>query len=83
GGAHGRAYASGMAAINSVCNLLSAGDHLLCGEDVYGGTRRLFTQVYERYDVEVDYVNMTDPDAVAEACRPETEVLWVESPTNP
>ncbi|MDZ7701731.1 MAG: cystathionine gamma-synthase [Halobacteriales archaeon] len=83
GGAYGRAYASGMAAINSVCNLLSAGDHLVCGQDVYGGTRRLFTQVYEQYDVEVDYVNLTDPEALAEACRPETQLVWVESPTNP
>lgn len=83
GGAYGRAYASGMAAIDAVCSLLSAGDHLVCGDDVYGGTRRLFTQVYERYDLAVDYVDTTDPRAVADACGPETELVWVETPTNP
>ncbi|MFB6353839.1 MAG: cystathionine gamma-synthase [Halobacteriales archaeon] len=83
GGAHGRAYASGMAAIDAVCHLLSAGDHVVCGDDVYGGTRRLFTQVYERHDLRVDYVDTTDPRAVADACRAETELVWVETPTNP
>jgi cystathionine beta-lyase/cystathionine gamma-synthase len=83
GGAYGRAYASGMAAIDAVCSLLSAGDHVVCGDDVYGGTRRLFTQVYERYDLAVDYVDTTDPRAVDDACGPETELVWVETPTNP
>jgi len=82
-GGHARAFASGMAAINAVCNLLSAGDHVVCGADVYGGTRRLFTQLYEQYDVTIDYVDTTDPTAVSEACQPRTALVWVETPTNP
>jgi cystathionine beta-lyase/cystathionine gamma-synthase len=83
GGAHARAYASGMAAIDAVVRLLDSGDHLVCGDDVYGGTRRLFTGVYERYGLEVSYVDTTDPGAVADACRPDTGLVWVETPTNP
>ena len=83
GGAHGRAFASGMASINTVLNLLSAGDHVIAGDDVYGGTYRLFRQVYEDYDLTFSFVDTTDHDAVAEAFRPETELLWVETPTNP
>ncbi len=83
GGAHGRAFASGMAAVDAVCRLLSAGDHVVCGDDVYGGTRRLLSGVYERYDLAVDYVDATDPSAVDAACRDETELVWLETPTNP
>jgi len=83
GGAHGRAFSSGMGSINTVLNLLEAGDHVVTGADVYGGTHRLFTQVYEEYDLAFDFVDTTDHDAVAAAMRPETEVLWLETPTNP
>ncbi|MCQ4332231.1 cystathionine gamma-synthase [Natronomonas sp. F2-12] len=83
GGAHGRAFASGMAAINTVLNLLEAGDHVVVGEDVYGGTHRLFTQVYEAYDLAFEFVDPTDADAVADALAPETELVWIETPTNP
>lgn len=83
GGEYGRVFASGMAAIDAVGSLLSAGDHIVCGNDVYGGTRRLFTQVYGQYDIAVDYVDTTDPETVAAACRRETELVWVETPTNP
>jgi len=83
GGAHGRAFASGMAAINTVLNLLEAGDHVVVGEDVYGGTHRLFTQVYEDYDLRFEFVDTTDVDAVAQAIEPATELLWLETPTNP
>lgn len=83
GGAFGRAFASGMAAINTVLNLLGAGDHVVVGEDVYGGTHRLFTQVYEDYDLSFDFVDTTDPSAVADAMTPATELLWAETPTNP
>jgi len=83
GGEYGRAFASGMGAVNTVLNLLSAGDHVVCADDVYGGTRRIFSQVYAQYDVEFTYVDMTVPEAVREAVRPETELVWVESPTNP
>jgi cystathionine gamma-lyase len=83
GGAYGRAFASGMAAINTVLNLLEAGDHVVVGEDVYGGTHRLFTQVYEDYDLAFEFVDTTDRDAVLEAVAPETELVWLETPTNP
>ncbi|MCF2241493.1 PLP-dependent transferase, partial [Halobacterium salinarum] len=83
GGEHGRAFASGMAAINTVLNLLAAGDHVVAGDDVYGGTHRIFTQVYEDYDIDFDFVDTTDHDAVREAMGEATELLWVETPTNP
>ena len=83
GGEYGRAFASGMAAINTVLNLLEAGDHVVVGQDVYGGTHRLFTQVYEDYDLGFDFVDTTDLDAVANAVTPATQLVWVETPTNP
>ncbi|MDS0474997.1 cystathionine gamma-synthase [Natrinema sp. 1APR25-10V2] len=81
--AHGRAFASGMASINTVLNLLEAGDHVVTGNDVYGGTHRIFTQVYEDYDLDFSFVDMTDLDEIAAAFREETELLWLETPTNP
>jgi len=80
---YGRAFASGMAGINTVLNLLSAGDHVVAGDDVYGGTHRLFRQVYEQYDLSFSFVDTTDHDAVRAAMGPETELVWVETPTNP
>ncbi|MFB6243591.1 MAG: cystathionine gamma-synthase [Halobaculum sp.] len=83
GGEFGRAFASGMGSINTVLNLLESGDHVVAGDDVYGGTHRIFTQVYEEYDLSFDFVDTTDHDAVRDALRPETELVWVETPTNP
>jgi cystathionine beta-lyase/cystathionine gamma-synthase len=83
GAEYGRAFASGMAGINTVLNLLESGDHVVAGDDVYGGTHRLFKQVYEDYDLSFSFVDTTDHDAVREAFGPETELLWVETPTNP
>jgi cystathionine gamma-lyase len=83
GADYGRCFSSGMGAINTVLNLLESGDHVITGEDVYGGTHRIFTQVYEKYDIEFDFVNTTDLNAVRDAMRPETELVWVETPTNP
>jgi len=80
---YGYAFASGMASINTVLNLLSAGDHVLAGNDVYGGTHRLFTQVFEQYDLDFSFVDTTDLDGVRDAMRPQTELIWVETPTNP
>ncbi|WP_435194206.1 cystathionine gamma-synthase [Natronomonas sp. EA1] len=82
-GSYGRAFSSGMGAINTVCNLLDAGDHVVTGDDVYGGTHRIFTQVYEKYDLEFTFVDTTDHAAVADAMQANTELLWVETPTNP
>ena len=83
GAEYGRCFSSGMGAINTVLNLLEAGDHVVSSDDVYGGTRRMFDQVFEGYDLEFSYVDMTDHDAVRDAMRPETELVWVETPTNP
>ena len=83
GAEFGRAFSSGMGAINTVLNTLSAGDHVVSGDDVYGGTHRIFTQVYEQYDLTFSFVDTTDHDAVREAIRPNTELVWVETPTNP
>jgi len=83
GGEFGRAFSSGMGSINTVLNLLESGDHVVAGDDVYGGTHRIFTQVYEDYDLEFDFVDTTDHDAVREAMTEDTELLWVETPTNP
>jgi cystathionine gamma-synthase len=83
GGEYGRAFSSGMGAINTVLNLLKSGDHVVAGDDVYGGTHRIFTQVYEDYDVDFDFVDTTDHDAVRDAMRESTELVWVETPTNP
>ena len=82
-GSHARCFASGMGAINTVLNLLSAGDHVVAGDDVYGGTHRILTQVYDEYDLETTFVDTTDHDAVRDATREDTELVWVETPTNP
>ncbi|MFB6109812.1 MAG: cystathionine gamma-synthase [Halodesulfurarchaeum sp.] len=83
GGEYGRAFASGMAAIDTVLSSLDSGDHVVVGRDVYGGTHRLFTSVYEDRDLTFSFVDTTDPDAVANAIEPETELVWIETPTNP
>jgi cystathionine beta-lyase/cystathionine gamma-synthase len=77
------AFASGMAATSAVCNLLSAGDHVVVGDDLYGGTYRLFSRVLARYGVTFTYVDMTDAAATRAALRPQTKLIWVETPTNP
>jgi cystathionine gamma-lyase len=80
---YGRAFSSGMGAINTVLNCLESGDHVVSGEDVYGGTYRIFEEVYDDYGIEFDYVDTTDLDELDAAMRPETELVWVETPTNP
>jgi cystathionine gamma-lyase len=82
-GAFGFAFASGMAASSAVLNLLSAGDHAVVTDDLYGGTYRLFSRVLARYGLEFTYVDMSDLDAVRAAVRPNTKLFWVETPTNP
>jgi len=83
GGRHGLAYGSGMAAIAGVMQLVRAGDHVVVADDLYGGSYRLFTQVLPGQGVEFTWVDATRPEEVDEACRPETCVVWIESPTNP
>jgi cystathionine beta-lyase/cystathionine gamma-synthase len=83
GAAHGLAFASGMAAIDTLLKVLDPGDHVLAGNDVYGGTFRLFDKQYRKYGIEFSFVEMTDPAAVQAALRPNTRWLWLETPTNP
>lgn len=83
GAKHGLAFASGMAAEDTVLRLLGSGDHVVLGDDVYGGTRRLFEKVLVRFGLEFTSVDTTDPAAVRDAIRPETKLIWLETPTNP
>jgi cystathionine gamma-lyase len=83
GGRHGLAFASGLAATDAVLHLLSAGDHVVHSDDVYGGTFRIFDKVHRRHGLSFDAVDMTDPARVERALRPETRLIWIESPTNP
>jgi cystathionine gamma-lyase len=83
GARHGLAFASGLAATDAVLHLLAAGDHVLYSDDVYGGTFRIFDKVFRRHGLAFEAVDMTDPANVARALRPETRLLWIESPTNP
>ncbi len=83
GGAYGLAFSSGMGAITTTMFLLKAGDHIVACDDVYGGTYRLFRQVLENYGLDFSFVDMTDLDATARALRPNTRILWIETPTNP
>ena len=79
----GSAFSSGMAATAAVLNLLSAGDHAIVTDDLYGGTYRLFTKVLTRYGLEFTYVDMSDLAAVRAAIKPNTKMFWIETPTNP
>src|SRR5437868_11926081 len=77
------AFGSGMAAVSAVAQLLSAGSHVLLPDDVYGNTHRLYTLILPAQDIAVDFVDYTDAKAVEDAIRPNTRMLWVETPTNP
>ena len=83
GGNHCVAFASGMAAVDAVCKLLSAGDHVVSSDDVYGGVSRLFDRFLTRQGLSFTYVDSSIPDKVRDAIRPETKLLWIETPTNP
>jgi len=83
GGQFGLAFASGMAAIDTALRLLAPGDHVLAGNDVYGGTFRLFEQVLCPYGLNFSYVDTTNPDQVKAALLPNTRMVWLETPSNP
>jgi len=83
GGRHGLSYASGLAATNTLMQTLSAGDHVVCGQNTYGGTYRLFDRVWRRHGLEFTFVDATDVEAIAAAFRPATKLVFVETPTNP
>jgi cystathionine beta-lyase/cystathionine gamma-synthase len=79
----GLAFASGMAATDTVLRLLNADSHVLAGNDVYGGTFRLFDKVLRRFHLDFTFADTTDPESVAEALTPSTRLVWLETPTNP
>ena len=83
GAAHGRAFASGMAAENAILHLFTPGDHLLIPDDAYGGTFRLIDKVWQRLGITSTSVPLHDLDAAARAWRPETRLVWTETPSNP
>ncbi|UCF79240.1 MAG: cystathionine gamma-synthase [Candidatus Eiseniibacteriota bacterium] len=82
-GKHGLAFASGMAAINNVLNLLKAGDHVVSTDDVYGGTYRIFDKVFRNYGLKFSFVDTTNPSKIESALEKDTKMLWAETPSNP
>ncbi len=82
-GAHGFSFGSGLAATNTLMQVLSAGDHVVCGDNTYGGTFRLFDKVWKRHGLQFTFVDCTDPAGVEAAFQPNTKMVWLESPTNP
>ena len=83
GGIASRVFASGMAAINAITTLLKSGDHVVCGNDLYGGVPRLFNQILADFGLEFTYVDTSDAENVAHAIRKNTRMVYVETPTNP
>ncbi len=83
GGRHGLAFASGMAAIHAAMTLLKAGDHVVGPEGAYGGTPRLFNAVLRNFGLDFTYVDTSNPENVAKALRPNTRMVFLETPTNP
>ncbi|HWF91725.1 MAG TPA: PLP-dependent aspartate aminotransferase family protein [Terriglobales bacterium] len=83
GGVAAKVFASGMAAINALCTLLKSGDHVVCGDNLYGGVPRLFNQVLANFGLEFTYVDTSDARNVEKAVRKNTRMVYVETPTNP
>ncbi|MHB0947728.1 MAG: trans-sulfuration enzyme family protein [Gemmatimonadaceae bacterium] len=83
GGRHGFAFSSGMGCLDSIMKLFRAGDHIVCGANVYGGTFRLFDKLLQHQGLRFTYVDTRDPQRIADACTPATTAILVETPTNP
>ena len=83
GGTTGAAFASGLAAIDAVVKLLKSGDEILAVDDIYGGAFRLFTHVYQKFGITINYVDTTEAGNVLDAITPNTKLIWLETPTNP
>jgi cystathionine beta-lyase/cystathionine gamma-synthase len=79
----GLAFSSGMAATDAVLRLVESGGHVVAGNDVYGGTYRLFDKILRGYGIAFEFVDTTDPESVADALTPSTRLVWLETPTNP
>lgn len=83
GARYGLAFASGMSAIHAVLSLLRQGDHVVSTQDLYGGAWRIFTKVFARFGIDFSFVDTTNPASIETAIRPETRLLWLETPSNP
>lgn len=82
-GKHGLAFSSGVAATDAVIKLLSPGDEVIAANDMYGGTYRLFSKVFEKFGITFTYIDTTDIQAVQAAVSSKTKLIWIETPTNP
>lgn len=82
-GKHGFCFSSGMAAIQTMISMFSPGDHVICTDNVYGGTYRLYEQVISKHGIEFSYVDTSDSSAITNALKPNTKLIYVETPTNP
>ncbi len=82
-GKYGLAFSSGVAATDAVIKLLAPGDEVIAGNDMYGGTYRLFTKVFEKFGIKFHYVDMHDPANIEKAVNDNTKLIWIETPTNP
>lgn len=83
GGKYGLAFASGVAATTAVISLLKSGDHIVAGDDIYGGTYRLFEKVFRKFGITTSYADLDKPDSIRQAIRKNTKLIWIETPTNP
>ena len=83
GGVAAKVFASGMAAINAICTLYKAGDHIVCGDNLYGGVPRLFNQVLVNFGLKFTYVDSADASNIEKAIRKNTRMVYIETPTNP
>src|SRR5258706_3041837 len=82
-GKYGLAFSSGVAATDAVIKLLQPGDEIITGNDLYGGTYRLFTKVFEKFGLKFHYVDMTDLKNITSVINGQTKLIWAETPTNP
>lgn len=82
-GKHGLVFSSGVAATDAVIKLLQPGDEVIAGNDMYGGTYRLFTKIFEKFGIKFHYINMQDANIVASFINSNTKLIWIETPTNP
>lgn len=83
GGKYGICYSSGLAAMDAVVKLFKTGDEILCGNDLYGGSYRLLARIYNAMGIKSNFINMTDMELLKSSIKPETKLIWIETPTNP
>ncbi|MEP6509585.1 MAG: PLP-dependent aspartate aminotransferase family protein, partial [Gemmatimonadales bacterium] len=83
GGVHGFAFSSGMGCLDSIMKMFKSGDHIISGENVYGGTFRLFDKILQNFGLEFSFVDARDPQIIADAVKPNTRAILIETPTNP